>query len=126
MKCVSKCNIHNDRLKQFTLLRYDYKTYKRKEKIIHFNIKQVRVISLLDESVESQFYCILFVVAVVLSQLNLYFIFIRMSCKLVSFLAIFILVASHHSHGHTYHSGECPTVEPMSGFDMRQVRFSFC
>lgn len=22
---------------------------------------------------------------------------------------------------HTYHTGECPSVEPMSGFEMRQV-----
>lgn len=43
-----------------------------------------------------------------------------MSCKLLSFVVIFILAVSDYSYGHTYHSGECPSVEPMSGFDMRQ------
>lgn len=28
-------------------------------------------------------------------------------------------------HGHTYHSGECPSVEPMSSFDMHQVSFIY-
>lgn len=50
-----------------------------------------------------------------------------MSSKLVSFLVVlFVFAVSDKSDAHTYHSGECPTVEPMSGFDMSQVRFSFC
>lgn len=47
-----------------------------------------------------------------------------MSYKLVSFLIIFVLTVSHYSNAHTYHSGECPSVEPMSGFEMKQVRKS--
>lgn len=43
-----------------------------------------------------------------------------MSCKLVSVVVFFVLAVSHRSNGHTYHSGECPLVEPQSGFDMNQ------
>jgi len=43
-----------------------------------------------------------------------------MSWKLVNVVVFLILAVSHHSNGHTYHSGECPSVEPMSGFEMRQ------
>ncbi|KAG4068863.1 hypothetical protein HA402_005011 [Bradysia odoriphaga] len=44
-----------------------------------------------------------------------------MSCKLVSCLVLFFVFAvSDKSNAHTYHSGECPLVEPMSGFDMSQ------
>lgn len=48
-----------------------------------------------------------------------------MSFKLVSFVVFCILAVSHYCNGHTYHSGECPSVEPMSGFDMKQVRLCF-
>jgi len=43
-----------------------------------------------------------------------------MNWKLVNFVVFLVLAVSHHSNGHTYHTGECPSVEPMSGFDMRQ------
>jgi len=33
------------------------------------------------------------------------------------FLLVFIF---YYCNGHTYHAGECPAVEPMSGFDMKQ------
>lgn len=48
-----------------------------------------------------------------------------MSFKLVSFVVFCILAVSNYCNGHTYHSGECPSVEPMSGFDINQVRFGF-
>lgn len=31
-----------------------------------------------------------------------------------------LIVLCHWSNGHSYHSGECPSVEPMQGFDMKQ------
>jgi len=43
-----------------------------------------------------------------------------MTWKLGSFIVFLIIALSNHSDGHTYHSGECPNVEPMSGFEMKQ------
>lgn len=37
----------------------------------------------------------------------------------ISLLVIVGFVSN--SNGHTYHTGQCPSVEPMSGFDMKQV-----
>lgn len=31
-----------------------------------------------------------------------------------------------NASAHTYKSGECPSVEPMSGFDMKKVSREFC
>jgi len=33
---------------------------------------------------------------------------------------IVLFLLCHYGNGHTYHTGECPSVEPMAGFDMRQ------
>lgn len=38
-------------------------------------------------------------------------------------LAVFALL--HYGHGHTYHTGECPSVAPMPDFDMKRVRIFF-
>lgn len=43
-------------------------------------------------------------------------------CKV--FVVSFVLVLALYGRtgsGHTYHSGECPSVEPMASFDMKQV-----
>lgn len=41
-----------------------------------------------------------------------------------TFIALAILAITPKSQQHTYHSGVCPSVEPMQGFDIKQV--SFC
>lgn len=48
---------------------------------------------------------------------------IIMACGLRLFPVVLVIVASAFSRtaAHTYHTGECPSVEPMSGFEMRQV-----
>lgn len=33
-----------------------------------------------------------------------------------------VLALVHYGHGHTYHTGECPSVTPMQDFDMKRVR----
>lgn len=39
------------------------------------------------------------------------------------FKLIFALaLLCHYSYAHTYHTGGCPAVEPMTGFEMKQVR----
>lgn len=41
---------------------------------------------------------------------------------LVAFVAVLAIAGRTSSvSGHTYHTGSCPIVEPMAGFDMRQV-----
>lgn len=45
--------------------------------------------------------------------------------KLSVFSVIVILGFISNSNGHTYHTGQCPSVEPMSGFDMKQVNTYF-
>lgn len=37
-------------------------------------------------------------------------------------LALLAILMVHYGHGHTYHTGECPSVTPMPDFDMRKVR----
>lgn len=40
----------------------------------------------------------------------------KVLCLIAMFVVTFGVV-----HSHTYHAGSCPTVEPMSGFNMKQV-----
>lgn len=40
----------------------------------------------------------------------------------ISVLCLFALFGVVQINGHTYHTGQCPIVEPMPGLDMRQVR----
>lgn len=44
-----------------------------------------------------------------------------MSLKLFTSVILAFMIYGQHIHGHTYHSGECPSVEPMQGFDIKQV-----
>lgn len=43
-----------------------------------------------------------------------------MFCKVISAVILCLVFFGEKSDGHTYHTGECPSVEPMSGFDMSQ------
>lgn len=47
-------------------------------------------------------------------------------CSLSVVVVGLLLLAAggRHTEAHTYHTGECPSVEPMSGFDMSQVKGS--
>lgn len=36
-----------------------------------------------------------------------------------------VLMLFHYGHAHTYHNGECPSVQPMPDFDMKRVRNFF-
>lgn len=44
------------------------------------------------------------------------------SLSVATGLAVVLMaIVGHQIEGHTYHTGECPAVQPMEGFDMRQV-----
>lgn len=45
----------------------------------------------------------------------------KLMTSLVAIVAT-LAIAGRTVSGHTYHTGNCPSVEPMAGFDMRQVR----
>lgn len=34
---------------------------------------------------------------------------------------VILTLIFHYGHGHTYHTGECPSVSPQPDFDMKQV-----
>lgn len=41
--------------------------------------------------------------------------------KVLYFILAIQIYFSKSINGHTYHNGGCPSVEPMSGFSMKQV-----
>lgn len=47
--------------------------------------------------------------------------------KVLCLIAMFVVMLGV-VHSHTYHSGSCPSVEPMPGFNMKQVisAYVFC
>lgn len=48
---------------------------------------------------------------------------VKITVVVVAFVAVLAIAGRMPSVlGHTYHTGSCPSVEPMAGFEMRQVR----